>query len=77
MMDGMNGFGWFCGGHFMGFFFWILIVAGLVLILRWLLPGRVQETKGAPSAIEILDLRYARGEIDRGAWERMRKDLQT
>jgi putative membrane protein len=43
--------------------FWGLVVAGIVVAIRWL----VQQGKGSRSdaALEILRERYARGEIDR------------
>jgi len=49
--------------------FWILIIAGAVLIVQWL-AGR-----GKDSALEILKKRYAKGEIDSVAFERMKKDM--
>ncbi len=49
--------------------FWILIIAGAVLIVQWL-SGR-----GKESALDILKKRYAKGEIDSEAFERMKKDI--
>jgi putative membrane protein len=54
--------------------FWVLVIAGVVLGVRWLLrQGREQRSD---SALEILRQRYARGEITKDDFERMKKDLQ-
>lgn len=53
--------------------FWGLIIAGIVLALRWL----VRQGNGSRSdaALEILRQRYARGEINRDEFEARRRDL--
>lgn len=61
-------------------FFWVLIIGGVV----WLVVRLTQqaETAGAGPrtrggrALEILRERYARGEISRDEYERMRRDLE-
>ncbi|MCK9274851.1 MAG: SHOCT domain-containing protein [Syntrophales bacterium] len=76
MMDGW-GMGWF-GGIIM-ILFWILVIAGLILFVKWL----VQNTKGGsqadsrdPSrALDILRERYARGEINKQEFDEKKKDL--
>jgi len=69
-MMGMMNNGWMMGGMgLLNILFWILIIAGAVLIVQWL-SGR-----GKDSALEILKKRYAKGEIDKAAFERMKKDL--
>lgn len=50
--------------------FWILLITGVVVIIGWLLRGK------ADSPLEILRRRYARGEIDRETYTRMRRELQ-
>ena len=69
----------------MGFFGLILMVlfwGGLIALAVWLVkaifsPGRVSHLPGggAASPREILDERYARGEITRAQYEQMRQDL--
>lgn len=68
------GWGWGFGGLFM-LLFWLLVLAGLVALLRWLFS---HENKALPQnrALEILAERYARGEIDREQYEQMRRDLE-
>ena len=75
-MMGNWGMGWF-GGIFM-IFFWVLIIVGLILLVRWLIQatGR-KEFAGnhGSNALEILKERYARGEIDKAQFESMKLDL--
>ena len=78
MMDMMNnGHGWMMGGGMWVLFvlFWILVIAGVVLIVRWLIGGG-EKRPAAESPLDILKKRYARGEIDRVTFERMKKDLE-
>ncbi len=55
----------------------ILIVVGLII---WLVVYSARSsrppTNGARGAIELLDERYARGEIDRDEYLERRKDLE-
>ena len=77
MMDGTMG-GW--AGWGMGFgwifmiLFWGLIILGIVALVKWLSTG-----SGSPGSskrpLEILQERYARGEISRDEYEHMRHDL--
>jgi putative membrane protein len=53
--------------------FWALVLAGLVLLVRWLFP-RVQARSSDP-ALEVLRRRYAQGEISREEFETRRRDL--
>ena len=60
--------------------FWILVLAALVYFIKWLIqsPGRRQtDTAGGSRALEILQERYARGEIDKAKFETMKKDLSN
>ena len=85
MMWGYN-FGW--GGMLLmpfGSILWIALLAVLVwAVIRWLerrtttlapsFPGILLSN---PSALEILQQRYARGEIDIATYEQMRERLVT
>ena len=48
--------------------FWVLVIAGVVLLINWLRKQNTNE-----SALEILKKRYARGEIDKETYERLKK----
>ena len=57
------------------FVFWALLIAGLVLGIRWFV------TEHRPSmpdrALAVLRERYARGEIDKEEFEARRRDLEA
>jgi len=65
---------WGIGMMLIMLLFWGTVIVGLVLGIRWLLrQGREQR---ADSALEILRQRYARGDLTKDDFERMKKDLQ-
>lgn len=55
--------------------FWILLIAGLVLIIKWLVDRNRDDVSSGESAMDILKTRYAKGEIDRQTFERIKKDI--
>ncbi|MBI5436602.1 MAG: SHOCT domain-containing protein [Nitrosomonadales bacterium] len=73
-----NGAGsWMMGGMWLSsILFWILIIAGVVLIVRWLTErdGQVKISQ-AESPLNILKTRYAKGEIDKETFEAMKRDI--
>ncbi|OGB16155.1 MAG: hypothetical protein A2W72_18720 [Burkholderiales bacterium RIFCSPLOWO2_12_67_14] len=83
MMDRYWDHGW--GG--MGFggplmlLFWILLIVGVVLLVRWLVTsGTARPSQPEPprnAALDLLKERYARGEIERDEFEQKRRDLET
>ena len=71
-------------GHMMGpwgwvfmLIFWVLVIVALVYGVRWL-AGRNRQGGNAEgrTPLGILKERYARGEITREEFERMKKDLE-
>jgi len=82
----MMGFGFGGMGWLSMLVFWVVIIALAVWVLGKLFP-RVADTppaqptsrrNAAPeSPLEILDQRYARGEISRRDYEAMRRDLHA
>lgn len=77
-MGGWYGWGWgFIGMLFM-LLFWVLIVVGGILLVRWALEqfGGGQRPSPGESALDILKRRYASGEITKEEFERMRADLR-
>jgi putative membrane protein len=73
----MIGFG-FVGILFM-VVFWVALIALAVWLVKSIFPNQVQ-TPSSPSgsnsnALEIIDERYARGEITREQYELMKKDI--
>lgn len=76
---GMHPMGWMggmwgIGMMFMMLLFWFLVIAGLILAVRWFLSDQ-KERRGSDSALEILRQRYARGEINQEEFETKKKDL--
>jgi putative membrane protein len=53
--------------------FWGLVIAGVILGVRWL--ARQGHGEGRDEALETLRQRYARGEIDRQEFETRKRDL--
>lgn len=54
--------------------FWIVVIAGSVLVIRWVLRGGGAEPRH-DVALDILRQRYARGEIGKEEFEAKRRDL--
>jgi putative membrane protein len=84
MMTWYGGFGWpMMFGMWLGITLWILLVAGLIWgLISWLggrsrPPSGQRGYPGGPAALEILQQRYARGEIDHATYEQMRERLQA
>ena len=67
------GAGW--GPMFM-FIFWGLILVGVVALLRSFGTESSSRRRRQKTAIEIVQERYARGEIDRQEYEQKMKDLE-
>jgi len=53
----------------------VLLVAGIVALVRWLVRPGASVSRQARSARDILDERYARGEIDRDEYMKRKQDL--
>jgi putative membrane protein len=79
-MWGGGPFGWggmMIGGGLTMIIFWGGIILLVVLLARWLGGGSRQSESHPPrqTALEILQERYARGEIDKAEYEERRKTL--
>ena len=56
--------------------FWILIILGIVVLVRWV--GGASASSGTPTsktALDALNERYARGEIEKREFEEKNRDL--
>lgn len=74
MMHYGSGYGFF--GMLVGAAFWVLIIVGGVLLAKWFLDQeRNQATNGGESALEILEKRYAKGEMDKEEFEERKGTL--
>jgi putative membrane protein len=70
---GMGGMGWGMGFSWLLF---ALLVAGLVFGMKWFTTHAASNgTNRQQTPLEILQSRYARGEIERDEFDRKKKDL--
>jgi len=85
MMGNWGEYGWWGMGFGLLFMilFWALVILGIVALVRWLTreaqAGREQDGRAPPrnkTPLEIVQERYARGEIDRAEYEQKRQDLE-
>ncbi len=78
MMGGWGGWGGWMGGPLM-ILIWVLVILAVVYGVRSLIrSGRDDRPASAPprrSALELLEERYARGELEREQYLAMRRDL--
>ncbi|MFP4035466.1 MAG: SHOCT domain-containing protein [Desulfovermiculus sp.] len=65
---------------FGGFFFWILIILAVIILIVVLSKIRSSETAGyspgRETPLDILKKRYARGELTKEEFDRMKQDLE-
>jgi putative membrane protein len=77
----MGGFGGGMGFGGIGMLlFWGLLIAAVVLLVRWFGSGSsatFSPWARGKSALEILGERYAKGEIGKDEYEQKRRDLGT
>lgn len=76
---GMHPMTWMWGAWGLGMLvmmltFWGLVIAGIVLAIRWL--STTSRGASTDRALDILRERYARGEINKEEFEAKRKDLR-
>lgn len=69
-----GGFGWGWGMGFGGIvmiLFWVLIIVGAVFLVRWI----AAQSKNGKTPLQILQERYARGELKQDEYEQKKRDL--
>jgi putative membrane protein len=75
----MHGFGFGIGGFLGMILIWGLLIVGSIWLIRVLFSGGInkplRETEREDQALEILNKRYARGELKREEYELMKQDL--
>ncbi|MDO8775568.1 MAG: SHOCT domain-containing protein [Burkholderiaceae bacterium] len=84
MCNDFEGYGYGFGWHWLGWLtmplFWLLLVVLLVAVVRYLRRGddssKVPKSESLPTALAILEERYARGEIGREEYVQKRDDLK-
>ncbi len=63
------GFGWLLMAPF-----WILVILGVIYLVKLIAGGRKGEDK-EETALEIVKKRYAKGEINKEEFEKIKNDL--
>ena len=71
-----NGYGWGMGWGFpfMGIFFLIFFVMGIIYLIK-IISGKDEKEMSLEQPLDILKQRYARGEIDQQTFEEMKRKL--
>jgi putative membrane protein len=59
----------FGGGWFFMIFFWVIIILLAVYLVKLLIGGKPAEDRHSESAREVLEKRFARGEITKEEFE--------
>lgn len=82
MWGHMGGYGWEGGWGWGGMIgmslFWILVVVAIVALVRGIWSGgAASERRPQRTALDILNERYARGEIEREEFEQKKRDLSA
>jgi putative membrane protein len=63
------------GGMFFGLLFWILIIVGAYLLIKWFVEQNKTRGGEEKSALDIAKERYAKGEITKEEFEEIKKRL--
>jgi len=56
--------------------FWIIVIVAVVLVAKLVIDRSAQSGSSSETSLEILEKRYASGEIDQDEFERMKKQLE-
>ncbi len=80
MGPGMMGWGYGMGwlGMILMALFWVAVIVGIILLIRWIFVStgaKGHGTTSEDSPLEILKRRYARGDISKEEFEQKKKDL--
>jgi putative membrane protein len=76
MMPGWGDWGWFWPFHFVGpLLFWGLIIAAIVFVVRRTLWRETSIAGHRGAGLEVLEQRYARGEIGRDEYLQKKADI--
>lgn len=74
-----SNYGWGMGfgfGWLLMILFWVLVILGVIYLIKLIAGGKKGEEK-EPRAVEILKKRYAKGEINKEEFEKVKNDLMN
>ena len=76
-MGSMMGYGggWGAFGILHMVLWWVLIILGIVVLVKWLTGSKSRSNAGGDRALDILRERYARGEIEKDEFDKRRQEL--
>ena len=74
---GNSGWLWWMPMGLMMLLFWGLVIVALVLLVRWLWTQNHPHTAALPgeTPLDVLKKRYARGEITKEEFDRIKQDI--
>ncbi|HXX57088.1 MAG TPA: SHOCT domain-containing protein [Thermodesulfovibrionales bacterium] len=56
---------------------WVSFIIGIIYFVRWVMStGKRPEMKSEETALDVLKKRYAKGEISKEEFERIKQDIQ-
>ena len=72
--------GWGNGGFWpIGMIIWLIIIVAIIALISWAVSGRSSRSRykaaGTSSALDVLEQRYARGEIGRDEYLQKKTDI--
>jgi putative membrane protein len=77
MMDGMGMMVWGVFSFLLGLLLIFLFLVGAVVAVRWLWGQKsLFGAAGQENALEVLKKRYARGEISKDEFEKIKRDIE-
>jgi putative membrane protein len=66
---------WHGGGMFM-ILFWVIVVIAIVMVVRYVARTKHRDLASAETPLDILKRRYAKGELTKEEFDRMKEDVK-